>query len=285
LIPFIGPFIDIPAPDVGTDERHMGWIMDTFSIAMGNGTPGVVTGKPVILGGSLGRREATGRGVAYLVNRAMDLLKIPAAGATAVIQGFGNVGAQTAWTLAASGVRTVAIADHSGTIHNAGGIDLEALQAHVAQSGAVSGFAGGENISSAELFALECDVLIPAALEAQITGENAPLLRCKILAEAANGPTTECGDAVLRESDIFLLPDILCNLGGVTVSYFEWVQNMQSFSWTEIEINDRLYRTLERAFQDVLHFGKRHGLWTRDAALAIGVKKVIEAKRARGLYP
>lgn len=285
LVSFIGPEMDIPAPDIGTNEKHMAWMMDTYSIAVGHGTPGVVTGKPVILGGSVGRREATGRGVAFLINRAMDLLKINAEGATAAIQGFGNVGSYAATTLAASGVKIIAVTDHRGGLHNSGGIDARALQAYVAENGSVVGFPGAEGFKSEELFSLPCDVLIPAALEGQITGENAPKLRCRILAEAANGPTTASGDEVLRQSDIFLLPDILCNAGGVTVSYFEWVQNLQNFSWTEIEVNDRLYRILERAFQEVLGFGKRNGLWMRDAALAIGVRKVIEAKRARGLFP
>lgn len=285
LVSFIGPEMDIPAPDVGTSEKNMGWMMDTYSIAVGHATPGVVTGKPVILGGSIGRKEATGRGVAFLVNRAMDLLKIKADGATAAIQGFGNVGSYAATTLASSGVKIIAVTDHTGGLHNPGGIDARALQAHVAKHGGVRGFESGDFLTNEELLSLECDILIPAALEAQITGENAPKLRCKILAEAANGPTSASGDEVLRHSDIFLIPDILCNAGGVTVSYFEWVQNMQNFSWTEIEINDRLYRILEKAFQDVLFFAKRHSLWMRDAALAIGVNKVIQAKCARGLFP
>ena len=285
LVPFIGPDMDIPAPDVGTSEKNMGWMMDTYSIAVGHGTPGVVTGKPVILGGSLGRKEATGRGVAFLINRAMDLLKIKADGATAAIQGFGNVGSYAATTLASSGVKIIAVTDHSGGLHNPEGIDAHALQRHVAEHGGVAGFAGGDALTNAELLSLECDILIPAALEAQITGENAPKLKCKILAEAANGPTTAAGDEVLRGSEIFLLPDILCNSGGVTVSYFEWVQNIQNFSWTEIEVNDRLYRILEKALQDVLYFAKRNHLWMRDAALAIGVNKVVQAKRARGLFP
>ncbi len=285
LISFIGPDTDIPAPDIGTNEKHMGWMMDTYSIAVGRGTPGVVTGKPVILGGTVGRREATGRGVAFLINRVMDMLKIRADGATAAIQGFGNVGSYAATTLSSSGVKVIAVTDHSGGLHNAGGIDVRALQTHVASTGRIAGFAGGDSITNEEMFQLECDVLVPAALEAQITGKNAGKLRCRILAEAANGPTTECGDNVLRESDIFLIPDVLCNAGGVSVSYFEWVQNTQNFAWTEIEVNDRLYRILEKAFQDVLGFGKRNNLWMRDAALAIGVRKVIDAKRARGLFP
>ena len=285
LVPFIGPDIDIPAPDVGTSEMNMAWMMDTYSIAVGHGTPGVVTGKPVILGGSLGRKEATGRGVAFLVNRAMDLLGLEADGATVALQGFGNVGFHAAQTLASSGFKIIGVTDHTGGVYRKTGLDLHALQAHTLESGGVAGFHGGDVLTGEELFALDCDVLIPAALEGQINGENVGRLRCKVLAEAANGPTTAEADLILRESDIFLLPDILCNVGGVTVSYFEWVQNMQNFSWTEIEVNDRLYRILEKAFQDVLGFGKRNSLWIRDAALAIGVKKVTDAKKARGLYP
>lgn len=285
IVQFIGPQIDIPAPDIGTNEKLMGWMMDTYSIAVGHGTPGVVTGKPVILGGIVGRREATGRGVAFLISRAMELLKIPFQRATAAIQGFGNVGSHAALALASSGVKIIAVSDHTGGVHCTSGLDISSLLDHAMQTGGVSGFPGGDAISNTDLLELECDVLIPAALEAQITGENAPRLRCRILAEAANGPTTALGDAILRDSEIFVLPDILCNSGGVVVSYFEWVQNTQNLSWTDVEVNDRLYRILTKAFQEVLQFGKRHTLWNRDAALAIGVQKVIEAKRARGLYP
>ena len=285
LVPFIGPGIDIPAPDVGTSEMLMGWMMDTYSVAVGHGTPGVVTGKPVILGGIVGRREATGRGVAFLASRAMELLKIPLSKATATIQGFGNVGSHAALALASSGVKILAVTDHTGGVHRASGLDISALLDHSIRTGGVAGFQGGDALSNKDLLELDCDVLIPAALEAQITGENAPRLRCRILAEAANGPTTASGDAVLRDSEIFVLPDILCNAGGVIVSYFEWVQNTQNLSWTDVEVNDRLYRILTKAFQEVLQFGKRHSLWNRDAALAIGVEKVIQAKRARGLYP
>jgi glutamate dehydrogenase (NAD(P)+) len=285
LVPFIGPQIDIPAPDIGTNEKLMGWMMDTYSVAVGHGTPGVVTGKPVILGGIVGRREATGRGVAFLASRAMQLLKIPFNGASAVIQGFGNVGSPAALALASLGVRVLAVTDHTGGIHSASGINIPALLDHVAKSGGVFGFSEGDPITNADLLELKCDVLIPAALEAQITGENAPRLRCRILAEGANGPTTSSGDDVLRNSDIFLLPDILCNAGGVIASYFEWVQNTQNFSWSDVEVNDRLYRILTKSFQEVLRYGKRHTLWNRDAALAIGIQKVIEAKLARGLYP
>ena len=285
LVPFIGPETDIPAPDVGTGEQHMAWMMDTYSIAVGKGTPGVVTGKPVLLGGTAGRGEATGRGVAFLIMRSMEILGIKAEGATVAVQGFGNVGSHAAATLASSGMKIIAVTDHTGGLHCSQGIDVEKLQEHVARHGGVAGFDGGDTLSNEELFALDCCVLVPAALEAQISEQNAARLRCRILAEAANGPTTSGGDDILRDSGIYLIPDILCNAGGVTVSYFEWVQSLQKFAWSEAEVNDNLYRTLEKSFQEVLQFGKRHGLWTRDAALAIGVRKVIEAKRLKGLFP
>ena len=285
IVSFIGPNMDIPAPDIGTSEKHMAWMMDTYSIAVGHGTPGVVTGKPVLLGGIVGRREATGRGVAFLISRAMDLLKIKGEGATVAIQGFGNVGSNAALALASFGLKVIAVSDHTGGLHNAAGLDVKALDAHVSKHGGVAGFSGGSSITNEELLKMKCDILIPAALEGQIDGEIAARLNCRILAEAANGPTTASGDKVLRDSDILVLPDILCNAGGVVVSYFEWVQNTQNISWSDVEVNDRLYRILEKAFQEVLHFQKRNSLWMRDAALAIGVNKVIEAKRLRGLFP
>jgi glutamate dehydrogenase (NAD(P)+) len=260
-------------------------MMDTYSIAMGHGTPGVVTGKPVLLGGIVGRREATGRGVAFLISRAMDLLKIKSEGATVAIQGFGNVGSNAALALASFGLEIIAVSDHTGGVHNAAGLDVQALDAHVSKYGGVAGFPGGSLIANEDLLKIKCDILIPAALEGQIDGEVAARLNCRILAEAANGPTTASGDKVLRDSDILVIPDILCNAGGVVVSYFEWVQNTQNISWSDVEVNDRLYRILEKAFQDVLQFQKRNALWMRDAALAIGVNKVIEAKRLRGLFP
>ena len=285
IVSFIGPNMDIPAPDIGTSEKHMAWMMDTYSIAVGHGTPGVVTGKPVLLGGIVGRREATGRGVAFLISRAMDLLKIKGEGATVAIQGFGNVGSNAALALASFGLKVIAVSDHTGGLHNGAGLDVKALDGHVSKHGGVAGFPGGSSITNKELLTMKCDILIPAALEGQIDGEIAACLNCRILAEAANGPTTASGDKVLRDSDILVIPDILCNAGGVVVSYFEWVQNMQNISWSDVEVNDRLYRILEKAFQEVLQFQKRNALWMRDAALAIGVNKVIEAKRLRGLFP
>ncbi len=285
LIPIIGPQVDIPAPDMGTNEQTMAWMMDSYSTQVGHSVPGVVTGKPVSIGGSLGRKEATGRGVAYLVNRTMDLLKMNAHQATAVIQGFGNVGLHTAFALSLHGTKVIAVSDHRGGIYYEKGLHLDKLAAHIEKTRTVVGFEDADPISNADLLTLKCDVLIPAALERQITKENVHQLKCRILAEAANGPTTVEADRILRNSDIFLIPDILCNSGGVIVSYFEWVQDLQNFFWTEVEVNDRLYRILEQAFSQVMQFAKREKIYHRDAAMAIGVKKVADAKKVRGLFP
>ncbi len=285
LIPIIGPQVDIPAPDMGTNEQTMAWMMDSYSTRVGHTVLGVVTGKPVTIGGSLGRKEATGRGVAFLANRAMDSMKINAGSATAVIQGFGNVGFHAAFGLAAHGTKIIAIGDHTGSVHNAKGLHLDELAAHVEKTRGVAGFNGGDAITSEELLSMQCDVLIPAAVERVITEKNVHQLKCKVLAEAANGPTTIEADKVLRDSDIFVVPDVLCNSGGVIVSYFEWVQDLQNFFWTEVEVNDRLYRILEQTMSQVMQFAKREKLYNRDAALAMGVKKVADAKKVRGLFP
>lgn len=285
LIPVLGPQIDIPAPDVGTNEQVMAWIMDTYSLQMGHTVPGVVTGKPVMLGGSLGRREATGRGVAYLVSRAMDTLGIPAQGATAVVQGYGNVGSVAALSMAKQGIKIIAVSDAYGGIFNPAGLDLNQLDAHVTETRSVVGFPGAEPITNEQLLVLPCDILVPAALERQITEANAHQVQCRILAEGANGPTTPEADAILAERDIFVIPDILCNSGGVIVSYFEWVQDLQSFFWTEGEVLDKLFRLLEQAFGQTLAQAKKHHISMRFAALSLGIKRVHEAKTLRGLYP
>jgi len=286
IISFIGPQIDIPAPDVGTNEQTMAWMMDTYSVHTGFSVPGVVTGKPVHLGGSLGRREATGRGVAYLAGRAMDTLGISATAATAVVQGFGNVGSVAAYSLAQQGVKILAVSDVGGGIYNPRGIDTRALDKWVTATGTPVGFPDSEPISNAELLCLPCDILVPAALERQITEENAGKLRCRILAEAANGPTTPLADEILdQRGDIFIIPDVLCNAGGVVVSYFEWVQDLQSFFWSEQEVVDKLFRILEGAFVQVTQQAKRGKLSMRMAALSVGVKRVWEAKKSRGLFP
>ena len=286
MIPFIGPQVDIMAPDVGTNEQVMAWMMDTYSVHVGSATPGIVTGKPVGIGGSVGRREATGRGVAYLANRAMDTLKLDAGKATAVVQGFGNVGSIAAFSLAKYGVRIVAVSDAFGGVSNPAGLDLRKLEKHVAEARTVKGFAEGEPVTNEELLTLPCDILVPAALERQITAVNAGALRCRILAEGANGPTTPEADAILAQRpEIFVIPDILCNSGGVVVSYFEWVQDLQSFFWNETEVVDKLFRILEGAFNQTLSLSRKQGISMRLAALSLGVRRVAEAKRTRGLFP
>lgn len=286
LIPFIGPQIDIPAPDMGTNEQTMAWIMDTYSLQSGHCVPAVVTGKPVALGGSLGRREATGRGVAYLVSRAMDTLGMAVGGATAVVQGYGNVGAIAASTLARQGLKIIAVSDAFGGLFNAHGIDLAKLDEHVAKTRSVTGFEGAEAITNEQLLLTPCDVLVPAALERQITAENAARIQCRILAEGANGPTTPEADAILAlRPEIFIIPDILCNAGGVVVSYFEWVQDLQSFFWDEGEVMSKLYRILEQSFVQTVEFAKRRGVGMRFAALSLGIQRVHEAKQMRGLFP
>ncbi|MFN7560658.1 MAG: Glu/Leu/Phe/Val family dehydrogenase [Prosthecobacter sp.] len=286
LIPFIGPQIDIPAPDMGTNEQTMAWMMDTYSLQSGHCVPAVVTGKPVGLGGSLGRREATGRGVAYLVSRAMDTLGIAANGATAVVQGYGNVGAIAASTMARQGIKIIAVSDAFGGLYHSKGIDLAKLDEHVSKTRSVVGFDGAEAITNEQLLVTPCDVLVPAALERQITAENAAKIQCRILAEGANGPTTPEADAIIAQRpEIFLIPDILCNAGGVVVSYFEWVQDLQSFFWDEGEVMSKLYRILEQSFMHTVNFAKRRGVSMRFAALSLGIQRVHEAKQMRGLFP
>jgi len=285
LIPVLGPQVDIPAPDVGTNEQVMAWIMDTYSLQMGHTVPGVVTGKPVLLGGSLGRREATGRGVAYLVSRAMDTLGITAQGATAVVQGYGNVGSVAALSMAKQGIKIIAVSDAFSGIFNPEGLDLNQLDTYVAANRSVVGFPGAEAITNEQLLVLPCDILVPAALERQITETNAHQVQCRILAEGANGPTTPEADVILAERNIFVIPDILCNSGGVIVSYFEWVQDLQSFFWTEGEVLDKLFRLLEQAFGQTLAQAKKHQISMRFAALSLGIKRVHDAKTLRGLYP
>lgn len=286
LIPFIGPQIDIPAPDVGTNEQTMAWMMDTYSVHAGHSVPGVVTGKPVGIGGSLGRREATGRGVAYLISRAMDALGMKDGTPTAVIQGFGNVGSITAWSLAKYGVRVTGVSDAFGGLYNPAGIDVPALDQWVTEHRTVTGFPGADPVTNDELLLLPCDILVPAALERQITDANAGRIRCRILAEAANGPTTPEADRILAQRpEIFVIPDILCNSGGVVVSYFEWVQDLQSFFWSETEVVDKLFRILEGAFTQTLQLARKRQLSMRMAAMSHGVKRVYEARRLRGIFP
>jgi glutamate dehydrogenase (NAD(P)+) len=286
MIPFIGPQIDVMAPDMGTNEQTMAWMMDSYSTHMGYTVPSIVTGKPVNLGGSLGRRESTGRGVAYLINRAADTIGLDADKATAVVQGYGNVGAIAAHTLAKYGVKVIAVSDAFGGIYNQKGLDLLALDAHVRETKSVNGFAGAEGISNEQLLLTACDILAPCALERQITGQNAGKIQCRILAEGANGPTTPDADVILdQRPEIFIVPDILCNAGGVIVSYFEWVQDLQSFFWSESEVMDKLFRILEGSFAQVVATSMKEKISMRAAALTLGIKRVHEAKKVRGLFP
>jgi glutamate dehydrogenase (NAD(P)+) len=286
MIPFIGPQVDVMAPDLGTNEQIMAWLMDTYSMHAGYSVPSIVTGKPVGLGGSVGRREATGRGVGYLVNRAMDTIGLDANKATAVVQGLGNVGSVAAFSLAKYGVKIIAVSDANGGLLNKNGLDLWNLQKHVAKANTVSGFPDAEPITNEQLLVTPCDILVPAAIERQITKANAGQISCRILAEGANGPTSPEADVIIAQRpEIFVIPDILCNAGGVVVSYFEWVQDLQSFFWTETEVVDKLFRILEAAFTQTLNLSRKQKISMRLAALTLGIKRVHEAKKTRGLFP
>lgn len=287
MIPFVGAQVDVMAPDMGTDEQVMAWFMDTYSMYQGSAVSEIVTGKPVECGGTVGRREATGRGVAYLIGRAMEIVGIKPALSTAIIQGFGNVGAVTAMELAKRGVRIVGVSDHSAAYYDPKGFAIEALLAHVRAHKVLAGFSSAPLNDPSQLLTFPCDILVPAALERAITVENAAQVKCRILAEGANGPTTPEADKILAErgDDLFLIPDILCNSGGVIVSYFEWVQDLQRFFWDETEVLDKLYRSLERSLQRVLSKAETDGVSNRDAAVALGVETVRSAKAIRGLFP
>ncbi len=287
IINYIGPEMDIPAPDMGTDEQVMAWVMDTYSQHKGHAVPGVVTGKPVAIGGTHGRREATGRGVVYTIVEAAKHLNVDLLGCTAAVQGFGNVGSVVAKELAGIGVKVVAISDRTGGVYNPAGLPIERVIDHVTKTSknfTLEGCPGGEPIGNADLLELKCDILVPAALGMQITGNNAGQLKCKILAEGANGPTTLDADEILKEKEIFVIPDILANAGGVIVSYFEWVQDLQNFFWTEDEVNKRLREILTRAFYEVLDMSRKEKVGMRQAALMIGVHRVARAMLWRGLY-
>ncbi len=281
----IGPRQDVMAPDLGTDEQTMAWIMDTYSVKVGYACPEIVTGKPVELGGCIGRREATGRGVTYCVLEALKELNLKPEDCTAVVQGFGNVGSVACTELAQRLVKIVAVGDRYGAIRNLSGIDVPALTRHVNAGKRLPDFPGVERIDPAELLTTPCTVLVPAALERVITGANASKLRCRVLAEAANGPTTPEADAVLADSDVYIIPDILCNAGGVTVSYFEWVQDIQQLMWSEEQVNQKLQELMLRAFHQVRTLARERNLTNRIAALSLGVMKIATEKMRRGLYP
>ena len=285
IINFIGPELDIPAPDLGTNEHVMGWIMDTYSTHVGHSEPGVVTGKPPALGGSVARREATGRGLVSLIPATADRVGIGFEGARVVVQGFGNVGRYAALAAQQLGCTVIGVSDVTGAIHAGSGIDIPALMAHVDGEGGVAGYGAADAIDPASLFTLACDFLIPAAVGGVITADNAPHIQARVILEGANGPTTAAADAVLADKGVFLVPDILANAGGVTVSYFEWVQDLQNYFWSEAEIVGRLREIMNRAYGEVLDIATQEGVDMRTAALIKGIRRVTEAKLARGIYP
>ncbi len=284
IFPLIGPDKDVPAPDVGTDAQVMAWMMDTYSQQVGYAVPGVVTGKPLSIGGSLGREEATGRGVVYVTQEVLHHLKLPIENATVAIQGFGNVGSHTARIRQQQGARVIAVSDVHGGIYNSNGLNvMELLRRDPSQP--LHDTKLGDTITNEELLRLECTVLVPAALSEQITSKNANSLRCRILSEGANGPTTLEADCILADKDIFVIPDILANSGGVIVSYFEWVQDLQRFFWSASDIRNRLQDIITSAFQRTLHFSTERRVSMRMAALISGIDQVAQAHLQRGLYP
>jgi len=278
----IGPELDIPAPDVNTNPQIMGWMIDEYSKLTGHNVPGVITGKPVGLGGSLGRNEATGRGVAITVREAAKKIGLDLKGAKVVIQGFGNVGSISGVLLAELGATIIAASDTRSTIYNAGGLDINAAVRHKKETGALLDFPGATRLASEEVLALSCDILVPAALENQINRETAGKVQARLVAEGANGPTTPDGNQVLNERGIFVVPDILCNAGGVTVSYFEWVQNLANYYWTEEEVNQRLELKMVTAFDEVYQMSRRYGVDMRSAAYMVSVKRIADAMAFRG---
>ena len=285
ILPLIGPEKDIPAPDVYTNPQTMAWIMDTFSMTKGYAVPGVVTGKPLNLGGSLGRNEATGRGVFYTIESACEHLGLPLKGATVVVQGFGNAGSIAALLLHNAGAKVIAVNDSTAGVYNRNGLNIPELMHLKTLTGKVEGFPEAEPITPEDLLALECDILVPAALENAVHADNAARVRAKVVAEAANGPLTPAADRVLEEKGVFIIPDILCNAGGVTVSYFEWVQDEQHLFWQEQDIYDRLERVMKTAFNDVLKIRLDHNIHMRIAANMLGIGRVADAVRIRGIYP
>ena len=284
ILNFIGPDVDVPAPDMGTNEQVMAWIMDTYSQHKGHAVPEVVTGKPVDIGGTLGRRDATGRGVVYTISEAAKHLGIDLSKCTAAVQGFGNVGSVVVKELANAGVKIIGVADRTGGFYDGEGLPVDRLMELANKNHSLEGCPYGDKVTNAEILELKCDILVPAALEMQITNENAGRLQCRILAEGANGPTTLEADKIIHEKGIFLIPDILANAGGVVVSYFEWVQDLQNFFWTEEEVNKKLRDILIKAFHEVLGMSVLQKVDMRLAALMIGIDRVARAMLWRGLY-
>ncbi|MFN9213935.1 MAG: Glu/Leu/Phe/Val family dehydrogenase [Gemmatimonadota bacterium] len=284
IISVLGPDSDVPAPDVNTNERVMAWVMDTYSMHMRHTVTAVVTGKPVEMGGSLGRREATGRGCTVVTKLALQHFGMKPQGATGAVQGFGNVGSTAAMLLEREGCKVVAITDRAGGCYNKGGVDVQAAIQWTRQHGTLEGFTGGDALSNDELFALDVDVLVPAALENVITTRNADKIRARIICEGANGPTSAAADAILDEKGIFVIPDILANAGGVTVSYFEWVQDRHGYFWSEAEVNTRLEDIMTRSFHDVLKLSQQHKVNMRTAAYMLSISRVATVHRLRGIY-
>ena len=285
IINEIGPEKDIPAPDVGTDSRVMAWIFDTYSMNKGHSVLGVVTGKPLEIGGSLGREEATARGALFCIREAVRKEQLPIAGLTVAVQGFGNVGSYLAKFLAEAGARVVAISDSSGGLYNPNGIDIPAAFAHKHETGTLGGLRGAEPISNDDLLLVECDVLAPCALEQVITGDNADKVRAKIICEGANGPLTPAADEVLEERAVLILPDVLANAGGVVVSYFEWVQGLQEYFWKETEVNAKLNDIMTRAFNETWATRQEREASMRVSAYGLAVQRVAHATTIRGIYP
>jgi glutamate dehydrogenase (NAD(P)+) len=285
LIPIIGPEKDIPAPDMGTGEREMAWFMDTYSQQVGHSVPGIVTGKPVVVGGTVGRREATGLGVVYVLEAVCDRLDLPLRDSRVAIQGFGNVGGVAARELHAIGAKVVAVSDRMGGLVAPEGLDIMRVTEWAAEHGTLAGYPGAEQVGPADVLEVPCEILIPAALERQITDENADRLRCRLVIEAANGPTTPEAETILRERGILVVPDVLANSGGVTVSYFEWVQDQQRYSWDALDVQERLRRQLRAAFARVVEAADRHSCDWRMAALSVAIERVAEAAKLRGIYP
>jgi glutamate dehydrogenase (NAD(P)+) len=284
IIEFIGPERDVPAPDVNTNEKVMAWIMDTYSMHARQTVTAVVTGKPMALGGSRGRPEATGRGCMFVIQQALKKLGMAPEDARVVVQGFGNVGGMAARLMSAAGFKIICIIEYDAAVFNPNGLDIAALQEYKKDNGSVEGFPGGENIDRHEAMFLPCDVLLPAATENVIHSGNAHKLRCKILCEGANGPTTPLADQVLADNGVFVIPDILANAGGVTVSYFEWVQDRQGFFWNEAQVNKRLEEIMVESFQAVVKYAETHNANNRAAAYMLALDRVVNAIKLRGIY-
>jgi glutamate dehydrogenase (NAD(P)+) len=285
ILPIIGPEKDIPAPDIGTDEQNMAWMMDTYSVNAGYTIPGVVTGKPVHIGGSLGRARATSKGVVFIALAALRQAGTDPARSSAAVQGFGKVGSGAAAFLAEAGVRVVAVSDQYGAVHDPSGLDIPGLQDHVRRTGSVAGWPQAESMDPDQLLELDVDLLVPAAVEGVLTEHNAPRVQARLVVEGANGPTTAAADAVLAARGITVVPDILANAGGVVVSYFEWVQANQAYWWTAAEIDERLERRMLTAWQNLLEVSTARGLTLREAATVTAVERVAQAHLTRGLYP